>query len=566
LGFWFCINQSVATLYKVEFYLVTVDDKESAGNSSRFSRVLRMLRPSHSHTAMTATLLLMTSTFLSGIIGLVRGKYIAWLFGAGVQTDAYNAAFRLPDLMMNFLVGGAVSITFVTLLNRYREQGNEAEGERLLSIVLNFVVLVLVVATIILMFLAAPYIRWTNGGFTPEQVALSARMTRIILPGQIFFFVGGVLGAPLLVRKQFLYSALTPILYNLCIIAGGVFLGKQLGISSLAVGVIIGAFLGSFLLNAIGAAKAGVRYFPQIDLRHPGLRDWLKMTLPLMFGFSLPFLEPFFMGFYASHGTGDITRLTNAKQLFSAPMAVLAQAAGVASLPFFTQLWAAGKRREFALGVADSVSRVVALGLLASSVMAALAQPIVGLIFGGGRFTSSDVQLTAIYFALYSLGLFLWSAQAIYARAFYAAGVTWLPMLSSTVVMAVSFLFYGAGYKWHGATGLALASDAGIALQALSLAVLLHMRRMVSLASLEFDELGRCFVAAVVGGATAFGLKTGVFWIAEKLGHAAMMETRWADVVLLLVGGLLWLVVVDLVLHKLGSALPGVMRKRLGFA
>jgi putative peptidoglycan lipid II flippase len=270
------------------------------------------------------------------------------------------------------------------------------------------------------------------------------------------------------------------------------------------------------------------------------------------------------MHFYAAHGAGDITRLTNAKQLFSAPMAVLAQAAGVASLPFFTQLWAAGKRREFALGVADSVSRVVAMGLLASSIMAALAQPIVGLIFGGGRFTESDVQLTAIYFALYSLGLFLWSAQAIYARAFYAAGVTWLPMLSSTVVMAVSFLFYGWGYRWHGAAGLALASDVGIALQALALAVLLHMRRMVSLASIEFDELGRCFVAAVAGGVAAFGLKTGVVWVAVKFGHAAMAETRWADGTLLLVGTLIWLVVVDWVLKKMGSALPGVMRRRLG--
>jgi putative peptidoglycan lipid II flippase len=515
---------------------------------------------------MTATLLLMTSTMLSGIIGLVRGKYIAWLFGAGLQTDAYNAAFRLPDLMNNFLVGGAVSITFVTILNRYRERGEEIEGERLLSIVLNFVILVLIVATIVLMFLAAPYIRWTNSGFTEAQVALSAHMTRIILPGQIFFFAGGVLGAPLLVRKQFLYSALTPIIYNLSIIIAGVLLASRLGIPALAVGATAGAFLGAFLINAIGAAKAGVRYFPQINLSHPGVRDWLKMTLPLMFGFSLPFLEPFFMGFYASHGAGDITRLTNAKQLFSAPMAVLAQAAGVASLPFFTQLWAAGKRREFALGVADSVSRVMALGLLASSVMAALAQPIVGLIFGGGRFTPSDVQLTAIYFALYSIGLFLWSAQAIYSRAFYAAGVTWLPMLSSTVIMAVSFLFYGWGYHWHGAAGLALASDAGIALQALALAVLLHMRRMVSLASIEFNELGRCFVAGITGGLVAFAFKTGLIWMAVKLGHAAMAETRWGDLALIVIGGLVWLISVDWVLKMMGSALPGVMRKRLGFA
>jgi len=85
-----------------------------------------MLRPSHAHTAFTASILLASSSFLSSIIGLALGKFIAWLFGAGPQTDAYVAAFRLPDLMNNFLVGGAVSITFVTILNRYRERDEEA--------------------------------------------------------------------------------------------------------------------------------------------------------------------------------------------------------------------------------------------------------------------------------------------------------------------------------------------------------------------------------------------------------------------------------------------------------
>ena len=152
---------------------------------SKWARGLGLLRPSHAHTVFTASILLASSSLLSSVIGLCRGKFIAWLFGAGSQTDAYMAAFRLPDLMNNFLVGGAVSITFITLLNRYRERGEESEGERVLFIVLNAVVLVLTAATIVLMFLAAPYVRATNPGFSSEQVALCAHMTRILLPGQI---------------------------------------------------------------------------------------------------------------------------------------------------------------------------------------------------------------------------------------------------------------------------------------------------------------------------------------------------------------------------------------------
>ncbi|HUD13489.1 MAG TPA: lipid II flippase MurJ [Terracidiphilus sp.] len=536
----------------------------SPSRESRWARGLGILRPSHTHSAYTASILLAASSFLSSFIGLGRGKFIAWRFGAGPQTDAYVAAFRLPDLMNNFLVGGAVGITFVTILNHYRERGEEAEGERLLFSVLNLMVMVLTAATFVLMLLAGPFIRFTNKGFTPEQVLLCAHMTRILLPAQIFLFAGSVMGATLLVRKQFMYQALQPIVYNLCIIAGGLFL-VNMGVSGLAVGATAGFLLGSFALNWWGAARAGVRYRWGIDLHHPGVRMWLHMTLPLMFGFGLPFLDQYFAGYYASGTMGAITRLNNAKQLFAAPMSMLAQAAGVASLPFFSQLWAKGKRFEFAVGVADSVSRVVALGLLASSAMIALAHPIVGLIFGGGRFTPTDVRQTSLFFALYTLSLFLWSAQAIYARSFYAAGITWLPMLASTIILLVAFPFYGLGNAWFGTAGLAMASDAGIALQAVTLALLLHQRRMVSLASLDYAEMGRCLIAGVAGGLVVWAALWGLGNLPIRWLHSQQAaQIRWADLGLVIMGCALWAVVAKWVLERSGSALPKVAMKRLG--
>lgn len=510
-------------------------------------------------------MLLAASSVISGLVGLARGKYIAWVFGAGPQTDAYMAAFRLPDLMNNFLVGGAVSITFVTILNRYRERGEEDVGERVLFTVLNLMVLVLVAASIALMFLAVPFVRWTNPGFPAEQVALCARMTRILLPAQIFLFAGSVLGATLLVRKQFLYQAATPILYNLSIIAFGVLLHRRFGVSSLAVGATAGFLIGSLGINAWGVARARIRFRWQIDLRHPGLRLWLTMTLPLMFGFTLPFLDQYFAGFFASHGAGDITRLANAKQLFSAPMAMLAQAAGLASMPFFAQLWAKNERYQFATGVADAVSRVVALSLLAASLMIALSQPIVGLIFGGGRFTPVDVNLTALFFALYTISLFAWSAQAIYARAFYAAGITWLPMLASTIILVVAFPLYEVGYRIWGAGGLALASDAGILLQAVTLALLLHKRRMVSVASLDLAEMGRCLLAGCASGAAAWALAWTLAALARRVPVIAQSHHAhyWVDSAILLVGLAVWTPIAKWILERSGSELPRVAMRRL---
>ena len=376
--------------------------------------------------------------------------------------------------------------------------------------------------------------------------------------------MGGVLGSTLLVRKQFLYQAATPILYNLFIIAGGIFLHRRLGISSLALGATAGFFFGSMMINALGAWSIGVRYRPEIDLHHPGVRIWLQITLPLMLGFGLPFLDTFFFGYYASGIQGDITRLTNAKQLFSAPMAMLTQAAGVASMPFFAQIWAKGKRYEFAVGIADAVSRAVALGLLGASVMMALAQPIAGLIFGGGRFTQHDVQLTALYFALYTLSLSFWAAQSIYARAFYAAGITWLPLLASTVIVVAAFPLYGMGFHWMGAAGLSLASDAGIALQALVLGLLLHQRHMVSIASLEFVEMARCLFAALASGSFVWFLFS-FCWsrFAPLLGDRFAQPSRVTDLIILAAGGLFWLLIAKTVLEASGSALPQVMMKRI---
>jgi putative peptidoglycan lipid II flippase len=277
---------------------------------------------------------------------------------------------------------------------------------------------------------------------------------------------------------------------------GGLLLVHRIGVSSLAIGTLAGAFLGPFLLNAVFARRAGTRYRPILDWRDPGLREWVRLSLPLMVGVSLVTADSWIIAHFASRTNGAITLMTYAKQLFTAPMAILAQAAGAASMPFFASLWSKQRHYEFAVGVADSVSRVTSLGLLAASAMVALAMPLVELLFMGGRFSMIDARECAGYFAVFSISLFLWSAQAIYARAFYAAGNTFVPMAAGTVVTLISLPIYYMLYHGYGAIGLAVASDLGIALQTVVLAVLLHQRRMVSLASLDYAEMGRCLLAA----------------------------------------------------------------------
>ena len=531
---------------------------------SRWTRALAALRPSHAHTAFTATVVLMASTFLSRIIGLVRVKYILWLFGRGMTADALNGAFVLPDMISYFLVGGAGSIAFVTILTGYRDTGREAQGQRSLSVILSTMYIVLGAAIVLAEIFAPWYIHWWFNGYDAQKAALCVRLTRILLPAQLFFFAGGVFGAVLLVRKQFNVQALSPLIYNLGTIIGGLLLVKQLGVSALAIGTTAGAFFGPFLLNWIYARRAGTHYSWVIDWNDEGFRAWVRLSLPLIAGVSLVTADSWIIAHFASAIGGAVSQFTYAKQLFTAPMAVLAQAAGAASMPFFANLWAQKRQFEFANQVADSVSRVACLGMLAASLMVSLGLPMVELIFVGGRFKAADARECAGYFAVFSVSMFLWSAQAIYARAFYAAGNTFAPMAAGTVVTLVSLPMYAALFHWQGAMGLAIASDIGIAIQTLAIALMLHQKQMVSLASLDYREMGRCAIAGIAGGAVVWAIFTGllgVFW--RELGHDLSATSRWIDLAILVLGTGLWLGIAKWVLEKSGSLLPSVAIKRL---
>ncbi len=524
------------------------------------------MHPSYAHSAFSATVVLMAANFLSRIIGLVRVKYIVWLFGSGVQADALNAAFVLPDMISYFLVGGAASITFVTILTRYRETGREAEGERSLSVILTTMYLVLGAAIVLAEIFAPVYIHWWFNGFDAEKAAVCVRLTRILLPAQLCFFAGGVFGAVLLVRKQFSVQAVAPLIYGLGTIVGGVLLEKRMGVESLAIGTVAGAFFGPFFLNFLFARRAGTRYRPILDWHDEGLREWVRLSLPLIAGVSLVTADSWIIAHFASATGGAVSLMSYAKQLFTAPMAMLAQAAGAASMPFFASLWTKERHYEFAVQVADSVSRVAALSLLAASAMIALGKPMIDLVFVGGRFSAADAGECAAYFAVFSVSMFLWSAQAIYSRAFYAAGNTFVPMVAGTVVTVVSLPIYASLYHWHGAMGLAVASDVGIAMQTVLIAILLHQRHMVSLAGVDYVELGRCALAGAAGGAAVWVIFS---WlggmVAPLLASYLPAPGRWTDLDLVLAGTAVWVVVTERVLALAGSALPKVARQRLGW-
>jgi putative peptidoglycan lipid II flippase len=291
---------------------------------------------------------------------------------------------------------------------------------------------------------------------------------------------------------------------------------------------------------------------------NPAFREWVKLSVPLMLGVSLVTADDWILRHYASSVVGGISRLNYAKRLLQVPIAVLGQATGQASLPFFARLFNEKKLKEFATTVNDSVYRVSAASLLATAWMTAAALPLIDLVYRRGKFLFDDTQPTAVYFFWFSLSLVLWSAQGLYARAFYAAGDTLTPMVAVTVITAVSLPIYSFLFHTFGVVGLAWASDLGIGINLLALAWLLHHKKLVSLVEMRWRELGKAAVTAVVAGAVSFEVAKIVPLATYGRG------SRMADITQLALVSVTWAAAVAAGLWLLRSELPGDLRRRKG--
>lgn len=494
----------------------------------------------------------MSAVMLSRVIGYVREAYIAYAFGAGPATDAYVAGFTIPDWLNYLVAGGTASITFVSIYTRFLAEKKEADAQKTFSVIITVMTAVLGVGILLTEYFTPEISRLLFPKFSPEQMQLCIYLTRILLPAQLFFYVGGVVSAVLLSRRLFLFPAFGPLLYNAAIIVGGVLLSRRLGIASLAYGALAGSFLGPFLINAIGAARVGTGYSISFDIRNSAFREWVRLSIPLMLGVSLVTADDWILRYFASGAVGDITRLNYAKRLFAVPIAVLGQATSQASLPFFAKLFGEKRLREFADTVNGSIYRIIATALLATSFMMAAALPLIDLVYRRGHFTFSDSRETALYFFWFSLSLCFWSAQGLYSRAFYAAGNTLTPMLASSLITLASIPMYSALFRHFSTVGLAMASDLGIVANTLALAVLLHRRQLVRVSELRWAEIWKAGITSVAAGLLS----------RQIAGWLMVNNSRVADLEALGLTTITWAGAVAAGLWLTRSSLPGDLRRR----
>jgi len=496
--------------------------------------------PSVTRRIAQSTTIVMASVLASRVLGFFREWAVAHQVGANAVTSSYYAAFTLPDFLNYLVAGGSLSLTFIPVFAQYMADQREDEGWHVFSTVITFMG-VLVTGLIVVAEVYAPHlVTLIVPGFDPAQRGRTIYLTRLMLPAQLCFYLGGILSAVQYAKGQFVVPSLAPVVYNLGIIAGGVLLSSRIGITGFAVGVLAGALAGNFALQIYGASRAGAIFRPNLDLRHPGFKLFVKLAIPIMLALSLVFTDDWIVRWFASYLVpASITWLSYAKTLMRVPLGVVGQAVGVASFPFLAQLYSEGKLEELNRTLNTTMKGLLVLIVPISALSIAECRPLVYLVFSHTRLSGPDLNATAAALAFFSLGMFAWGAQNILARGFYAARDTLTPAIVGTVLTVANLPVYWLLVRRAHYLGLALASSIGIIAYTVALFVLLVRRTVNRGASELMIFFVKISVASAAAGWVSFQLLT---WLETQIKwqttHGAFAVLAIVSVVCFVLTGL----------------------------
>jgi putative peptidoglycan lipid II flippase len=461
-------------------------------------------------------------TLLSRITGLVRESLKAVAFGAGLQMDAFEAAFRLPNILRRLFAEGAFSQAFVPILAEYkRQRGDEATRELFGKVGALLAVVLLGVS--VLGVLAAPWLVYLlASGFsrTPGKVALTADLIRVMFPYVLFISLISLCGGVLNVYRRFAIPAFTPVILNLSIIAGAIFLAPHIDppIMALAVGVMVGGVL-QLTLQIIPLARLGMLPRLRLDWRDPGVRRVLTAMGPALLGVSAAQISTLINTQLAAYlGDGRISWITYADRLMEFPSALLGVALGTILLPSLSKHFHEENPAQYRALLDWGLRLAFLLALPATLALALLSVPLIATLYEYGRFTVNDVWQTRAALLGYSVGLLGLIGVKILAPGFYARHDMRTPVRSAFLALLVAQTLAVTLMFQIGHAGLTLATSTGAVVNSLLLYRAMRSEGIYAPLPGWGPFLRRVAVALVVLGAVlwwAAGPDT--FWIGAGL-------------------------------------------------
>lgn len=442
------------------------------------------------------------ATMLSRIFGFIRDMVVAGIFGAGLVTDAFFVAFRIPNLLRRLLAEGSLTVSFVPVFTEYLKQRSREEALELANVVFTALSIVLVIVSIAGVVFSPLIVTIMAPGFlkNPEQYELTVLLTRFMFPYIFFISLVALCMGILNSLRHFAAPALSPVVLNISMILAALLLGDLFAepIYALAVGVLIGGVL-QLAMQWPFLIRMGVRLKPDFHFRHPGLKRIGLLMMPAAFGAAIYQINVLIGTILASLlPKGSVSYLYYADRIVELPLGVFAIAVGTAALPSFSDQVARGEFDDFKKTISFSLRLILFITIPATVALLALRIPILSVLFQRGAFDAAATMQTADALLYYTLGLWAFSVIRIIVSAFYSLQDTRVPMKAAIVALIVNVvlsvvLMYPMK---HG--GLALATSIASAVNVIMLGIILKTRIGSYLNREFYNSLGKIGAASLV--------------------------------------------------------------------
>lgn len=399
------------------------------------------------------------AVMFSRALGLVREQVFAYYFGAGFLNDAFQLAFRIPNVLRDLFAEGALSAAFVKVFTDYQINKSEKEAWRLASLVLNGLAVILSVITIIGIIFSRQFVNLIADGFSPEKAALATTLTQIMFPFILLVALAAVAMGVLNTKGIFGIPASASTVFNICSIVFGLGLAywlsggtwvtsadknyipdsaAQWAIIGMAIGTLIGG-AAQFLMQVPSLLKVGFRFIPELSFVDPGVKRVMALMGPAIIGTSAVQVNVLVNTFFVSGIDGGISWLGYAFRLMQFPIGLFGVAVGTASVPVLSRMASEGRMQDFRNTLSSSISLVFLMTLPSACGLIVLGEPIIRLLYShGGAFHESDVPMTAWALSGYAIGLTGYAAIKVLSPAFYALDDAKTPMVIALVSIVVN--------------------------------------------------------------------------------------------------------------------------------
>ena len=415
--------------------------------------------------------------FGSYVMGLVRDRIFARTFGAGSELDAYNAAFVLPELLLDVLVEAGLAAPFIPIFMRLRASDTDpAEADRFARTILTGAVAVMGIGAVVMFAFAEATTGFIAPGFDGEQRELYVSLFRVMLVTPVLFAASLTLGQVLLAEQRFFWYGIAPLLYNAGIIAGTVLFSGSLGIYGPAIGAVIGAsiHLGS---RFIGLRHSAFRIGLGWGARTASVSEFVRLMLPKMASHPVePMTFLFFTAIASSLAAGSVTAVSFARNFQSVPVSLIGVAFALAVFPRLSTAYATGDRRAFMVLLRTNLASIALITSAAAVGLLLVGELAIRVLLGGGAFDADDVRLTATVLGAFALSVPFESLTHLLSRAIYATRHTLLQVLASLGGLGVTVLATVLMVPGLGIVAIPLGFTIGQAAKVVLLAIALAMR------------------------------------------------------------------------------------------